>query len=288
MAQPIRHGDIDGIEPGHHFHTRKEMTVDAFHRVLQAGIDGNGKEGSASIVLSGGYEDDEDFGSEIVYTGHGGNDPNTKKQVQDQSWASSGNAGLALSSDLGLPVRVTRGFQHKTPFSPNEGYTYAGLFFVEEYWQERGKSGFLVCRFRLRACSSFEFPNVTDADTSRLPLRKETTVSRVVRDSAVTREIKELYNNTCQVCGTRVKTMAGVYSEGAHIRALGRPHNGEDTVQNMLCLCPNHHASFDKGGFSIADDFGLLGAENGTLTVAPTHNLNISNFAYHRSCHGLD
>lgn len=35
-----------------------------------------------------GYEDDIDFGDFNIYTGHGGNDLNTKKQIADQSWES--------------------------------------------------------------------------------------------------------------------------------------------------------------------------------------------------------
>lgn len=38
-------------------------------------------EGAAAIVMSGGYEDDYDIGTEILYTGEGGNDPSTGKQV---------------------------------------------------------------------------------------------------------------------------------------------------------------------------------------------------------------
>lgn len=37
------------------------------------------------------------------------------------------------------------------------------------------------------------------------------------------------------------------YAEAAHIRALGSPHNGPDVIENVLCLCPNHHVLFDNG-----------------------------------------
>ena len=36
--------------------------------------------------------------------------------------------------------------------------------------------------------------------------------------------------------------------EAAHIRPLGAPHNGPDTLDNTLCLCPNHHVPFDHSG----------------------------------------
>src|SRR5207247_612670 len=54
------------------------------HRPRMAGISGAGQEGADSIVISGGYEDDEDFGDVVVYTGHGGNDPASGRQIADQ------------------------------------------------------------------------------------------------------------------------------------------------------------------------------------------------------------
>lgn len=69
-----------------------------------------------------------------------------------------------------------------------------------------------------------------------------------MRDRRKSAAIKRLYNNECQFCGTKLKVSASqYYSEAAHIRALGKPHNGPDTVKNMLVLCPNHHLQFDRG-----------------------------------------
>jgi len=125
MPRDIIFGEIDSITEGHWFKGRKEMMPSSFHRNWGAGIDGNGTEGTSAIVLSGGYEDDEDHGDEIIYTGAGGNDPSTGKQVEDQSWDNKGNAGLLKSMDEGLPVRVIRGHQHKSEYSPDTGYKYA-------------------------------------------------------------------------------------------------------------------------------------------------------------------
>src|SRR4051794_36919215 len=101
MRRPIKFGEITGIKEGHWFEGRKEMMLTSFHRNWGAGIDGNGQQGTAAIVLSGGYEDDLDLGDEIVYTGAGGNDSNTGKQVKDQSWENRGNAGLVVSMNQG-------------------------------------------------------------------------------------------------------------------------------------------------------------------------------------------
>ena len=142
-------GDISKINEGDSFINRQALREARIHLTLVAGIDGNPNVGASSIVLNGGYVDDFDLGDEIIYTGHGGNDPNSKKQIANQSWNSSGNKALIVSEMHGLPVRVTRGFKHKSPFSPKEGYVYGGLYYVTEHFEDKGKNGFIICRYRL-------------------------------------------------------------------------------------------------------------------------------------------
>ncbi len=242
-------------------------------------------------MLSGGYEDDEDNGDEIIYTGAGGNDSNTGKQVEGQSWDNRGNAGLLTSMDQGLPVRVIRGYQHKSDFSPNEGYTYAGLYSVVDAWEETGKSGFKICRFRLDYCGenyNRKSPENIELDYNRKDVkRKKGTVLRIIRDTKISQDIKKLYGFECQVCGISIKTKSGLYAEGAHIKPLGKPHNGDDNTDNILCLCPNHHVMFDKGSFSIDDNFNLIGATTGQLMINPKHKINLDNLKYHRERHGF-
>jgi SAD/SRA domain len=141
-------GEIPGSNEGTYFESRAELSHAGVHRPLQAGISGSAYEGADSIVLSGGYEDDRDNGFEIIYTGHGGRDPETGEQVEDQE-LSKGNMALAYSMKNMLPVRVVRGAAHAGSFSPKAGYRYDGLYLVEDYWQEKGKSGYLVWRYRL-------------------------------------------------------------------------------------------------------------------------------------------
>ncbi|HEY9295159.1 MAG TPA: YDG/SRA domain-containing protein [Phormidium sp.] len=141
-------GHISGFPVGSWFESRAALSAAGLHRPLIAGISGTESEGADSIVLSGGYEDDEDLGCEIVYTGHGGRDQDTGKQVAHQK-LSRGNLALAKSKILGLPVRVIRGSAHKSDDSPPTGYRYGGLYQVEDYWQERGRAGYFIYRYRL-------------------------------------------------------------------------------------------------------------------------------------------
>lgn len=284
--RPIILGNIPGIEKGHWFKSRKEMMPSSFHRIWTSGIDGNGSEGAAAIVLSGGYTDDQDYGNEIIYTGAGGN--KNGQQVADQSWKQPGNAGLLASKNQGLPVRVIRGYQHTSKYSPTEGYLYAGLYRVVDAWEEKGKHGFKICRFLLSNDGLEDRQEASSSINSTVPPeRRLTNVLRIIRDSNVSRAIKKLYDYKCQVCNTAIPTKNGLYAEGAHIKPLGRPHNGDDKINNLLCLCPNHHVMFDAGVFAIADTFKLLGQiEYKSLIVHPNHEINLSNFLYHRETHG--
>ena len=53
------------------------------------------------------------------------------------------------------------------------------------------------------------------------------------------------------MCDQHLDKPKGSIAVGAHIQALGRPHDGPDDLRNLLCLCPNHHAQFDAFSFYV-------------------------------------
>ncbi|MFD2570626.1 YDG/SRA domain-containing protein [Spirosoma soli] len=281
MAERI-FGDIPGIPEGSEFENRFFLSQYGVHRPLQAGISGSQAEGADSIVLSGGYEDDEDLGDIIIYTGHGGRSLESGLQVADQQLVKQ-NLALALNCQRGLPVRVVRGYNHKSSFSPTQGYRYDGLFRVDSYWREKGKSGFYVWRFRLIKIETITALSVVHDDQPEYGTSKRitSTIQRVLRNTKLATYVKELYEYQCQVCQTQVMTNSGLYAEAAHIQPLGRPHDGPDVIANILCLCPNHHVMFDFGGFGIADNLSLIGLE-GMLFAKPNHRLARQYLQYHR------
>lgn len=284
-------GDVPGVDPGTVFPTRKAVSEAGLHGPWQSGIHGNREEGASSIVVSGGYVDDEDYGQEIIYTGHGGRDPANGRQIRDQSLDDSGNAGLVTSCIQSLPVRVIRG-------ESGGPYTYEGLFQVVEYWSKVGSDGFRVWQFRLEAIGvgiSFrrqdpvEVVPPIEPGGNPSPARKLTVTQRLVRSTRVVEYVKSLYEDRCQICGTVLVHPGGRTSEGAHIRALGKPHQGQDLVSNVLCLCPNHHTLFDRGGIWVSDDLGVISSTGdfiGTLTLAADHQIDVENFRYHRALWG--
>ena len=79
-------GPIPGIEVGMSWLQRIQVSEEGVHRPPVAGISGKAKEGSQSIVLAGGYEDDEDNGDTFFYTGAGGRDLSGNKRTAEQSF----------------------------------------------------------------------------------------------------------------------------------------------------------------------------------------------------------
>lgn len=279
-------GTPPGVHVGQLFIDRADLRAAGVHPPPRNGIHGTAAEGADSIVLAGGYEDDDDQGDFIIYTGEGGNDPTTKQQYKDQSVDSPGNAGLITSQLLGLPVRVSRSYKAKTPFAPSAGIRYAGLYLVTEHKVATGSHGFKVVLFRLDRLPEQD-PYESDAQPTVDPVFATTTISRRVRDSAIARRVKSLYDHECQICGATLKTNTGLrYAEGAHVRPLGKPHLGNDIFANLLCLCPNHHTLLDVGGLTISDDFAVSFSPSlapfAELEFKKWHVLDLANVQYHR------
>ncbi|WP_092739000.1 YDG/SRA domain-containing protein [Hymenobacter psychrophilus] len=277
---PLHLGSVAGIEPGHEFLNRLDVKAAGLHRDSVKGIASLKGNPAEAIVLSGGYEDDLDLGSVILYTGEGGNQEG--RQVADQQ-LQGGNLALQLSFEQQTPVRVIRKvWQGKTPF-----YQYAGLYLVTRSAAQMGRSGHLIWQFRLEmiaaesaldsATTLVQEPAVAYEPTPR----QLALTNRLVRDTRLMRIVKELYDFSCQVCAARLPTPSGPYAEAAHIRGLGGPHHGPDKLDNLLCLCPNHHLTFDRGSWSVNDD-GTLRGQPGRLTLAPAHEVNPLHLHYHR------
>jgi putative restriction endonuclease len=282
-------GHVAGALVGQEFRNRTALANAAVHPPLMSGIHGTSKDGTDSIVVSGGYPDDEDLGDVIIYTGAGGNDPQTKRQIADQALTQPGNAGLVTSQLRGLPVRVSRGAHRGSEHAPATGFRYDGLYAVVDHSSKIGKDGFRVWLFRLEKLPDDQ-PSIGPAPASDAPSYATTTVTRRVRDSAQARAVKAWHDDRCQVCGVVIEIEGGRrYSEGAHIRPLGRPSDGPDHTSNLLCLCPNHHAQLDYGGLIIDHDLTIRDRHNnqviGRLRLHPQHKLDADALDYRRSLH---
>jgi hypothetical protein len=147
MSVPV-FGHVGSYRPGDTFRNRIELALSGVHRPRRTGVCGTQQLGAESIVLAGQYEED-DFGEdEILYSGNGGRDPKTGRQITDQV-PTTGILAMLRSIETSLPVRVLR----KVPAEDNgpDVYRYEGLYQVMGSSYGPGKSGFQVYVFRLRS-----------------------------------------------------------------------------------------------------------------------------------------
>lgn len=261
------------------------------HPTTQAGIAGPDS-GVYSICMSGGYSDDEFNDDLITYTGWGGIDQNTKRHIADQE-IKGWNLGLIRNHESGQAIRVLAKRSVLTTDAKDIDYIYLGLYTIES-WGWSIRDGFKILVYQLQAVPGIslgaeEAAREIEQGSQTPPERKKTTINRIIRDIKVSAALKKLYSNQCQTCDTKIITAAGPYFEGAHIRPLGTPHNGPDTLKNMLCLCPRCHTMFDGKALWI-DHSGMIhimGTPTQQLSVKPTHQLDYNQLAYHRSLCGL-
>nr|XP_023687664.1 E3 ubiquitin-protein ligase UHRF2 isoform X3 [Paramormyrops kingsleyae]XP_023687665.1 E3 ubiquitin-protein ligase UHRF2 isoform X3 [Paramormyrops kingsleyae] len=168
---PSNHyGPVPGIPVGTTWKFRVQVSEAGVHRPHVGGIHGRSNDGSYSLVLAGGFEDEVDRGDEFTYTGSGGRDLSGNKRIGEHSFDQTlthMNRALALNCDAplndkdgaesrnwraGKPVRVVRSSKGRriSKYAPEEGNRYDGIYKVVKYWPEIGKCGFLVWRYLLR------------------------------------------------------------------------------------------------------------------------------------------
>ena len=58
-----------------------------------------------------------------------------------------------------------------------------------------------------------------------------------------------VYRYSCLAAGHTLRLTTS--SEAHHIKPLGNPYKGPDIAENILVLCPNHHAILDYKGMTL-------------------------------------
>ena len=150
-------GPIKGIPVGKTWATRMDCHRAHVHRPPVAGIAGLAANGGAvSIVLSGGYKGDKDYGHTFTYSGSGSDEeltggnlalavtcagPFSIHNVPDKAKAANWRFSKA--------IRVIRGSKGDKAFSPKTGYRYDGIYKVTKYWKTT-HHGKVVFKYELR------------------------------------------------------------------------------------------------------------------------------------------
>lgn len=130
----------------------------------------------------------------------------------------------------------------------------------------------LVDKFEFFSPSPKETPPSSDIEP---PERREHTVYRILRDTPLARRLKKLHDNNCQLCGETVQlSNSKKYSEAHHIKPLGGIHQGPDTKENIIVLCPSHH---------VQCDYGAIELHINNIHSVPGHRISSEFITYHNT-----
>jgi len=240
----------------------------------------------------GRYEDDVGR-DRFTYVGEDPQGPGVEEPGKEDQELNRGNAALREAIDNPLPI-----FLFFQPVDA-EKWEFRGLVEVISF-EYKPQGGRYVYEFTLEpdetsmvAHDETEFTSDVEFDDSERvpdlspPSRTESTLSRIVRNSPLVRELKRTYDYKCQVCGEQRQREENGYAEGHHLRPLGSPHHGPDEKGNILVLCPNHHADFDYGMICIDPETYEIThaydeeADGRELAVLPAHDLDTRHLKYH-------
>ncbi len=81
-------------------------------------------------------------------------------------------------------------------------------------------------------------------------------VSKAKRDQAFRKIVLNNYDSTCAIFGSKFKFNDTTEAQAAHI--IGKEANGTDDPRNGLALSHTAHWAFDRGIFTISDQFEIL------------------------------
>ena len=135
-----------------------------------------------------------------------------------------------------------------------------------------------------RLSKKYNNHEVTAVDYKEPPSKTNYFTRRIIRDTIKTIELKKKYGYKCQICDYVIETDNQKYAEVHHIWPLGE--GGLDNFDNMLVLCPNHHAEFDLCYTAIdpESETTILNKDfsiKGKIKIHKFHKLNKLNLKYH-------
>jgi len=224
-----------------------------------------------------------------------------EKRIKGENISLVQSLRIFFDSELGIRIRETqaRGLMHKSSSVfieyvkavSGESFNPASRYWrrqgLKKFWEWREKWG--IAR-KQEAVDLQDEPKPSPIENNRTEIisRKTITVNRIIRDNALSRFLKALYDSHCQICKFTFMVPGGrKYAETHHIQPLGYPHSGIDHENNIIVLCPLHHAMFDYGVIALhPEKLTLMSIDNnisgiGTPMQLKKHPIAEESLEYH-------
>lgn len=98
-----------------------------------------------------------------------------------------------------------------------------------------------------------------------------------VRNAAFRRIVVSLYQQRCAFCKLKIVSQDNQnIVDGAHIKPFAEFH--DDLFDNGIALCKNHHWAFDRGWFSISDEYTVVVPHNRLHEETPVGMRSLQDF----------
>jgi hypothetical protein len=270
------HGAVPGVSIGDTFENQASLIPKGVHGNRTAGIWTKAKvsDAAGSIVLNGGYPDDQNFGDRIIYTGMGGQTHG--RQTEDQSFEQFANRALLRNLARRVPVRVIRGHKGDPERSPSTGYRYDGLYHVTRAWQGPGRtaetSTYQMCMFQLERAGLGAEPQATSDRKHHVSALERLAVERQAV-AVVTAYFEELgYEVTdVGVPGHPYDLIAADTTEQLRVEVKGRRGTAStvDVTHNEVIAA----RQYDRSVLAVVDEIDL--AQDDGVPVADGGRLRI-------------
>lgn len=137
----------------------------------------------------------------------------------------------------------------------SESRNYLATAIVQEWFLE--KEGDFQNLYKIDAFQEFQLRLFEKGGATYSVSDLEDQERLVVRDAAFRKIVISLYSQRCAFCGLRIISLDSQnIVDGAHIKPFSEFR--DDRFDNGLALCKNHHWAFDRGWFSINENYQII------------------------------
>lgn len=199
----------------------------------------------------------------------------TMKEIKNYVWEKRGSLEGKYRSRYSFDQTIQKQVERRCP--SREGFSGEHVFDLVYTGTYKLANHDHYEKLRITDPDEYLLRSVGRTTTADLEIttRKLREVNIIQRKLRLVLALKKLYDNKCQICGTKLKiSNTRSYSEVHHIRPLGEPHNGPDKSSNMLVVCPNCHVLLDFKAIKLSKDI---------LTFKVPHAIDDENIAYANS-----
>jgi putative restriction endonuclease len=111
------------------------------------------------------------------------------------------------------------------------------------------------------------FQSQIEEDVEEVSLKQFKLQKSVVRNAFFRKAVVHTYGYRCAFCGLKVtRKITQSIVDGAHIKPFSKFYDSR--IDNGISFCKNHHWAFDRGWFTINDDYKIVVA-NDLQEVSP-------------------